>query len=195
MSALRAAWIPKCVLYHLRCAYAKLEWRIPHTPLQCDYRRLQAQWDIAASAAGDSSRWCLRRPSWRSVAMSLQVHRCGKLRSHYHYSAYLTAIAHAASGDALPLSRGLPMSALRAAWSPKCVFYHLRWTNAKLEWHIPLPPLQSDYRRLQAQWDIAAPAAGDSSWRCSRRPSWRSVAMSLQVHRCGKLRSHYHYSA
>ncbi|KAL3198585.1 hypothetical protein MRX96_014401 [Rhipicephalus microplus] len=52
MSALRAAWIPKCVPYYLRCAYAKLEWRIPQPPLQCAYRRLQAWWDYAAPAAG-----------------------------------------------------------------------------------------------------------------------------------------------
>ncbi|KAL3198586.1 hypothetical protein MRX96_014402 [Rhipicephalus microplus] len=52
-------------------------------------------------------------------------------------------------GDALPLSRGLTMSALRAAWIPKCVLYHLRCACAKLQWRIPQPPLQCDYRRLQ----------------------------------------------
>ncbi|KAL3198593.1 hypothetical protein MRX96_014409 [Rhipicephalus microplus] len=127
-SALRAAWIQKSVLYHLRCAIAKLEWRIPQQPLQSDYRRLQAQWDIAAPAAD------------------------------------LTAIANPASCNALPLSRGLPTSALRAAWIPRCVLYHLPCANAKLEWRIPQPPLQSDYRQLQAQ-DVTAigrPASGDA---------------------------------
>ncbi|XP_075740956.1 uncharacterized protein LOC142788247 [Rhipicephalus microplus] len=41
-SALQAAWIPICVLYHLRCANAKLEWRILQLPLMSDYQRLQA---------------------------------------------------------------------------------------------------------------------------------------------------------
>ncbi|KAL3198578.1 hypothetical protein MRX96_014394 [Rhipicephalus microplus] len=68
--------------------------------------------------------------------------------------ADLTDIAHPTSGETLPLSPGLPTSALRAAWIPKCVLYHLRCANAKLEWRIPQPPLQSDYRQLQAHSEI-----------------------------------------
>ncbi|KAL3198590.1 hypothetical protein MRX96_014406 [Rhipicephalus microplus] len=101
-------------------------------------------------------------PYWRARAMGEQVPKSA-LRTPLRLAMDLTAIAHAASGDALPLSRGLPMSELRAAWIPKCVLYHLRCAYAKIEWRIPQPPLQCDYRRLRAEWYIAAPAAGDSS--------------------------------
>ncbi|KAL3198581.1 hypothetical protein MRX96_014397 [Rhipicephalus microplus] len=96
------------------------------------------------------------------LAMGEQVPK-SSLRTPLHLAMDVTAIGHPASGDALPLSPGLPTSALRAAWIQKCVLYHLRCINAKLEWRIPQPPLQCDYRRLHAQRDIAPPAASDLS--------------------------------
>ncbi|KAL3198591.1 hypothetical protein MRX96_014407 [Rhipicephalus microplus] len=72
------------------------------------------------------------------------------LRTPLRLAMDITAIAYPAPGDALPLSWGWKTSALRAAWFPRCVLYHLRCANAKLGWRIPQPPLQSEYWRLQA---------------------------------------------
>ncbi|KAL3198579.1 hypothetical protein MRX96_014395 [Rhipicephalus microplus] len=97
------------------------------------------------------SRFCsaFMAPYWHTRAIGQQVPKSA-LRTPLLLAMDLTAIAHPAPGDALPLSWGLPTSALRAAWIPRCVLYHLRCCNAQLEWRIPQPPLQSDYRRLQA---------------------------------------------
>ncbi|KAL3198594.1 hypothetical protein MRX96_014410 [Rhipicephalus microplus] len=92
-------------------------------------------------------------PYWCARAIGQQVPKSA-LRTPLRLAMDLTAIANPASCDALPLSRGLPTSALRAAWIPRCVLYHLPCANAKLEWRIPQPPLQSDYRQLQAQGGI-----------------------------------------
>ncbi|KAL3198592.1 hypothetical protein MRX96_014408 [Rhipicephalus microplus] len=92
-------------------------------------------------------------PYWRARAMEEQVPKSA-LRTPLRLAMDLAAIAHPASGDTLPLSRGGPTSALRAAWIQKSVLYHLRCAIAKLEWRIPQPPLQSDYRRLQAHSGI-----------------------------------------
>ncbi|KAL3198580.1 hypothetical protein MRX96_014396 [Rhipicephalus microplus] len=92
-------------------------------------------------------------PYWRARAVGQQV-PMSALKTPLWLAMDLTAIGRPASGDALPLSRGYPTSALRAAWIPRCVLYHLRCCNAQLKWRIPQPPLPSDYRRLQAQGGI-----------------------------------------
>ncbi|KAL3198493.1 hypothetical protein MRX96_014311 [Rhipicephalus microplus] len=116
---------------------------------------------------------------WRTQAIGLQVPKSA-LRTPLRLAMDLTAIAHPASGDALPLNRGWPTSALRAAWISKRVLYHLHCANGKLEFRIPQLPLQSDCRCLQAHSGILL-----LQWLAARRSSARG-SQTLEPRICDR---------